>query len=139
MEREPELREEVFGPVTILVPLADRDEALRLVAAVPGSLTWTVVCAVDPHTPDTWAQPVLAALAHIAGRLVVNGVPTGVAVVDAQHHGGPYPASTAALHTSVGSAAAARFLRPIALQNLPDHLTPELLSAPGPRKDTSDD
>ena len=67
-----------------------------------------------------------AALERIAGRIVFNGWPTGVAVVAAQHHGGPWPATTAPARTSVGSAAIRRWLVPVAYQNFP----PELLPAP---------
>jgi NADP-dependent aldehyde dehydrogenase len=69
---------------------------------------------------------VVAALERIAGRIVFNGWPTGVAVVAAQHHGGPWPATTAPARTSVGSAAIRRWLVPVAYQNFP----PELLPTP---------
>ena len=56
-----------------------------------------------------------------------GGVPTGVAVTHAMHHGGPYPATTAPGHTSVGMTAVGRFLRPIALQNAPADVLPPAL------------
>ena len=67
-----------------------------------------------------------------AGRLIWNGFPTGVAVSPAMQHGGPYPASTDARSTSVGSAAIARFLRPVAYQGLPDNLLPPELHDENP-------
>ena len=72
-----------------------------------------------------WAKTLLPSLVEKAGRIVWNGYPTGVAVVPAMHHGGPYPASTNALHTSVGSTAIRRFLRPVVFQNLPESLLPK--------------
>ena len=69
----------------------------------------------------------VAALGDRAGRVVFNGFPTGVAVTHGMHHGGPFPATTSPLHTSVGMTATARFTRPIAFQNAPqDALPPEL-------------
>jgi NADP-dependent aldehyde dehydrogenase len=61
------------------------------------------------------------------GRVVWNGFPTGVAVSWAMHHGGPYPATTNALHTSVGTTAIRRWLRPVSLQDVPEDLLPDEL------------
>jgi hypothetical protein len=72
------------------------------------------------------------ALTHRAGRVVWNQVPTGVAVTHAMHHGGPYPASTSARDTSVGTAAIARFVRPVVYQNTPQALLPEPLRDANP-------
>jgi NADP-dependent aldehyde dehydrogenase len=71
-----------------------------------------------------------------AGRVVWNGWPTGVAVTGAMHHGGPYPATTAPLHTSVGTAAMCRFLRPVALQEVPEQLLTAALR-PYPSKEVA--
>jgi NADP-dependent aldehyde dehydrogenase len=85
-----------------------------------GSLTATVLA--DPDDPALDA--LLPALVAIAGRVVLNGVPTGVAVCDAMHHGGPWPATSNGRYTSVGTGAIERFLRPVALQGLPARLLP---------------
>jgi NADP-dependent aldehyde dehydrogenase len=79
-----------------------------------------------------WIRPLLPALSRIAGRLLWNDWPTGVTVSWAQHHGGPYPATTAPTTTSVGTAAIERFLRPIAWQGFPDALLPEPLQEANP-------
>jgi NADP-dependent aldehyde dehydrogenase len=50
---------------------------------------------------------------------VFNGFPTGVEVSAAMVHGGPWPATTDARFTSVGSAALQRWTRPVCLQNRP--------------------
>jgi len=71
------------------------------------------------------ARRLLPVLEHKAGRLLVNGFPTGVEVCDAMVHGGPYPASTNFGATSVGTMAIRRFLRPVCYQNMPDALLPE--------------
>jgi len=113
---EPALHEEVFGPASLIVRAASTAEVLQVLAAVAGSLTVTLWGA-DTDTSDHRAL-VRGAMA-IAGRVLFAGVPTGVAVTAAQQHGGPWPASTAAMTTSVGDAAIDRFLRPVCLQDAP--------------------
>jgi NADP-dependent aldehyde dehydrogenase len=71
-------------------------------------------------------------LAARAGRLVFDGFPTGVAVTHGMHHGGPYPATTAPGHTSVGMTAIGRFLRPVAWQNAPAAALPPALRDENP-------
>jgi len=112
----PALREEVFGPSSLIVRCADEAEVLRVLDAVGGSLTVTL-WGVDDDTPVNRAL-VRGAMA-VAGRVLFSGVPTGVAVTAAQQHGGPWPASTAPMSTSVGDAALDRFLRPVCLQDAP--------------------
>jgi NADP-dependent aldehyde dehydrogenase len=73
------------------------------------------------------ARAIVDHLLPRVGRIVVDGVSTGVAVTGAQFHGGPYPASTAPATTSVGTLAIRRFLRPVAFQNAPQWLLPEPL------------
>jgi NADP-dependent aldehyde dehydrogenase len=69
----------------------------------------------------------------VAGRLVLNGFPTGVEVCPAMHHGGPSPATTDARFTSVGTAAMLRFARPVCYQGFSDALLPPELQAANPR------
>ena len=94
-----------------------------------GSLTATVH-ATDPGE----ASEVAEVLGRRAGRLIWNGWPTGVAVCWAMHHGGPWPASTAAAHTSVGATAIDRWLVPTAYQDWPEELLPEELRDDNPLK-----
>ena len=75
---------------------------------------------------------VVPVLEHKAGRLLINGYPTGVEVCDAMVHGGPYPATSDARGTSVGSLAIDRFLRPVCFQNYPDSLLPDALKNANP-------
>ena len=123
--KDPEILElEVFGPAALVIGYSSVDEALDLIDAMDGQLTGTVQGGAQV---DDDATAVLGRLAEHAGRVVWNAWPTGVTVSDAQHHGGPYPASTAPLTTSVGTAAVSRFLRPVAFQGVPqDGLPAEL-------------
>lgn len=111
---------EMFGPAAVVVEYTDTDDALRLVDSLEGTLTASVQAGEDD--PD--AATVLEALARRAGRVVWNQWPTGVTVSDAQQHGGPWPATTAAGTTSVGTAAAYRFVRPVAFQGVPEWALP---------------
>jgi NADP-dependent aldehyde dehydrogenase len=107
---------ECFGPTTLLVRYRSRGELFAGLRALPGGLTATVH-AEDAEVDAT--SELLPLLTGIAGRVLFGGWPTGVAVSWAQHHGGPWPATTAPLHTSVGATAIRRFLRPISYQNAP--------------------
>lgn len=115
------LREEVFGPLCIVVKVNSVVEATRVLEAVGGSLTVTIWGAEDGGTD---VRELVDAAMKIAGRVLFSGVPTGVAVSAAQQHGGPWPASTQPFTTSVGYAAMDRFLRPVALQDAPPWLQP---------------
>ncbi|MBW3601726.1 MAG: aldehyde dehydrogenase family protein [Actinobacteria bacterium] len=117
---EEALRREIFGPVTLAVRASDeqaRDIADALEPALTASLHFT-----DDETG--WARSLADLLARKVGRIIANGYPTGVRVSPAQHHGGPYPATTSPLHTSVGLAAVDRFRRPVAFQSFPDRALP---------------
>lgn len=120
----PELREETFGPAAVAVRCRDEAEAHAVARALEGQLTATV------HFSSTDTEEVrrlLPLLVRMAGRIVANGFPTGVEVNSAMQHGGPYPATTDARSTSVGTAAIERFLRPVAFQDFPLELLPEEL------------
>jgi NADP-dependent aldehyde dehydrogenase len=110
------LHEEVFGSAALVVRVASAGEAIDVLKTIGGSLTVTLWGA-DIESDDT--RRLVRAASQVAGRVLFSGVPTGVAVTAAQHHGGPYPASTQPFTTSVGYAALDRFLRPIALQDAP--------------------
>ncbi|WP_237749536.1 aldehyde dehydrogenase (NADP(+)) [Streptomyces sp. SS] len=118
----PLLLEECFGPVTVVARYASREEVSAVLGLLPGNLTATLHIATEAaEDPD--AAPLLAELTPLAGRVLVNGWPTGVAVAPAQHHGGPYPATTST-STSVGATAIERWLRPVTYQSTPGHLLP---------------
>jgi NADP-dependent aldehyde dehydrogenase len=121
------LSRERFGPAGLVITYPSVDDLLPVLAALPGNLVGTVHA--DPGDVAQ-ARQVIAVLERIAGRIVWNGWPTGVAVVAAQHHGGPWPATTAPAYTSVGSAAIRRWLVPVAYQNFPPELLPPALLPP---------
>lgn len=116
-----ELLTECFGPTSIVVEYDGVDEAVEAARAFSGNLTATVHA--QPEETEFGGR-LLRELRERAGRLVWNGWPTGVAVAWAMHHGGPYPATTAPEHTSVGMTAIRRFLRPVCYQDWPHHLLP---------------
>ena len=115
------LLEECFGPVTVLARYRDRAELEAVLARLDGNLTATVHFAADERGED--AAALLHRLVPLAGRIVVDGWPTGVAVAPAMHHGGPYPAATSTA-TSVGAGAIGRWLRPVSYQAVPQELLP---------------
>ena len=115
----PELLEEHFGPVVLLLRHGSREELLAALEQLDGQLTGSVHAQPGEDVAD-----VVAALGERAGRVVFNGFPTGVAVTFGMHHGGPFPATTSSLHTSVGMTATDRFTRPVAFQDAPDEVLP---------------
>ena len=116
------LAEEVFGPLGILVAASGPEQMLDVARGLQGQLTATLQ--MDDADTDT-ALPFVPVLERKAGRVLVNGFPTGVEVADAMVHGGPYPASTNFGATSVGTLAIRRFLRTVCYQNMPDALLPD--------------
>ena len=129
--REPLVREECFGPLIVVVRCAS-DELVDAVATVPGGLTASVWSEPDDVADRTLATALVDRAATRVGRVLHDGVPTGVAVSWAQQHGGPYPATTAAGTTSVGMHAVDRFLRPVAYQDMPEPLLPPCLHDANP-------
>ncbi|ROM97256.1 aldehyde dehydrogenase (NADP(+)) [Pseudomonas brassicacearum] len=129
LEGDEVLQEEVFGPASIVLEVADERELRLALLALHGQLTATLIA--DPQDLALCAQ-LLPILEQKAGRLLLNGYPTGVEVCDAMVHGGPYPATSDARGTSVGSLAIERFLRPVCYQNCPDRLLPDALQNANP-------
>ncbi|MFI5711162.1 aldehyde dehydrogenase (NADP(+)) [Kribbella sp. NPDC051620] len=129
LERREEILEECFGPVSIVVEYSSVEELTAAVEAFEGNLTATL------HAEDAdtdLARTLLPLLTARAGRVLWNGWPTGVAVSWAQHHGGPFPSTVGSIHTSVGVTAARRFQRPVAYQDTPDAVLPEVLRNANP-------
>ncbi|RBM19963.1 aldehyde dehydrogenase (NADP(+)) [Prauserella sp. PE36] len=118
---------ECFGPLVVVVRYSDDKELLDALARLEPSLTATVHLGSGEAADRT---ELLDGLREVAGRLVFDGYPTGVAVSWAQHHGGPWP-STNTVHTSVGTTSIRRFLRPFAWQGAPQAVLPaELRDGP---------
>ncbi len=118
----PDLHHEVFGPLGLLVTVADFDQMMQVARTLDGQLTCTLH--MEAADRDRAAQ-MLPLLERKAGRLIANGFPTGVEVCDAMVHGGPYPASTNFGATSVGTLSIRRFLRPVCYQDMPTDILPE--------------
>jgi NADP-dependent aldehyde dehydrogenase len=121
------LSRERFGPAGIVITYSSVEELLPVLGTLAGNLVGTVHVDTGSAADVELARQVIPALERIAGRVVFNGWPTGVAVVAAQEHGGPWPATTAPGSTSVGTAAIRRWLVPVAYQNFPAELLPEAL------------
>jgi NADP-dependent aldehyde dehydrogenase len=119
---------ECFGPVSLMAEYDEESELIEAAEMLEGQLTATVHG--DPD--DVVAHGLLETLSEKAGRVIWNGWPTSVSVTWAMQHGGPYPATTSPLHTSVGSAAIGRFLRPVTYQAVPDQLLPAALQEGNP-------
>ncbi|WP_329087118.1 aldehyde dehydrogenase (NADP(+)) [Actinomadura citrea] len=109
----PDLQDEIFGACSLVVRCADLDEVIGLARGLEGQLTATI------HGRGEAAARLLPVLERLAGRILWGGWPTGVRVGRAMVHGGPYPATSDARATSVGSLAVERFQRPIAYQGVP--------------------
>lgn len=116
------LSEEVFGPLGLVVRVGSVDEMEALARKFEGQLTATIHMDAGDLDDARKLRPVLE---RKAGRVLVNGFPTGVEVVDSMVHGGPYPASTNFGATSVGTMSIRRFLRPVSYQNMPEGLLPD--------------
>ena len=119
--KNPLLHKEVFGPFSLLVICKNLDEMHQVALAIEGQLT----CSLMATEKEVGKNMVLLELLKDkCGRFVLNGVPTGVEVVRAMHHGGPFPATTDSRFTAVGADGIKRFARPICFQNWPDKLLP---------------
>ena len=122
---------ECFGPAGLIVTYDDVDHVLALLGHLPGSLTANVHAAA---TDQGDAVKAADALRRVAGRVIYNGWPTGVAVAWGMQHGGPWPSTTNPLHTSVGANAIRRWLAPITFQGWPDALLPLELQEDNPHR-----
>jgi NADP-dependent aldehyde dehydrogenase len=125
----PKLQEEIFGPYSLLVIADDMDQLQSATAALEGQLTVTLMAEKEElHS----YKPFINKLVDKTGRLILNGVPTGVEVCASMQHGGPFPATNDNRFTSVGAAAVYRFVRPVAWQDWDQSLLPDELKDENP-------
>lgn len=118
------LHHEIFGPYALVVLCSTRDEITAIAEGLEGQLTFSIFA---DQQDEIQAQALIEILQEKAGRIIINGVPTGVEVGAAMTHGGPYPASTDSRFTAVGHHAIRRWIRPVTFQNFPENLLPEIL------------
>ena len=125
----PVLHREVFGPFSIVDQCADKSDLLTVIQKLEGQLTGTILgteSEIADH-PD-----VIGGLMQTVGRIIFNGVPTGVEVCPSMLHGGPFPATTDSRFSSVGTSAIRRWVRPVSFQNWPAELLPAALQNTNP-------
>lgn len=127
--KNPLLAEEVFGPFSLVIKCKDINELHTVVSHLNGQLTASIF---GDEVEVAKHSSLVNTLVEKAGRLIVNGVPTGVEVCPSMNHGGPYPATTDSRFTAVGIDAIRRFVRPVAFQSFPDSLLPEELKNNNP-------
>jgi NADP-dependent aldehyde dehydrogenase len=122
--RNTKLHREVFGPFSIIVKCQNYAQLLEIIDALEGQLTGTIIAEEEDFVN---LDSLVDSMQHRVGRLIFNGVPTGVEVCPSMNHGGPYPASTDSRFTAVGTHAVRRWLRLISYQNMPNQLLPGAL------------
>ena len=124
-----QLEDEIFGPSSLIVACQDEAEMRAVAEHLAGQLTATLQLDAADHA---LARTLLPTLERKAGRILVNGFPTGVEVAYAMVHGGPFPATSDSRSTSVGASAIDRFVRPVCYQDLPGALLPAALQDGNP-------
>ncbi|WP_209403104.1 aldehyde dehydrogenase (NADP(+)) [Pseudozobellia sp. WGM2] len=127
--KNPKLHEEVFGPFSVVVRCDDANELTAVINRLEGQLTGTVLGEASEF--ESFSQTIDALQSRV-GRIIFNGVPTGVEVCPSMHHGGPFPASTDSRFTSVGTSSIKRWLRPVSYQNWPQEYLPDALKDDNP-------
>ena len=130
--QNPAMQEEIFGAASLVVRYGTTDELLDAANGLEGQLTATLQLDTEDEQDLRIAATLLPVLERKAGRILANGWPTGVEVGHAMVHGGPFPATSDARTTSVGTLAIERFLRPVAYQDIPDALLPQALQDANP-------
>ncbi len=125
------LHQEVFGPYSLVVQCESKEQLAEIINNLEGQLTGTILAEENELSGN---QKVIDALQNRVGRIIYNGVPTGVEVCPSMQHGGPYPASTDSRFTSVGIHSVKRWVRPMSFQSWPDALLPDALKNENPLK-----
>ena len=120
----PVLHEEIFGPYSLMVICQNKAELIAVWKALTGQLTTTLIGTANDFDNNL---DLISLAKTIAGRVIFNGVPTGVEVCPSMVHGGPMPATTDSRFTAVGINSVKRWVRPICFQNCPQHLLPVAL------------
>ncbi len=122
--KNPKFQQEVFGPFSLVVKAKDEAELIDVINGLEGQLTGTIIAEESEYAQ---LHDIVDALEDRVGRLIFNGVPTGVEVCPSMQHGGPYPASTDSRFTAVGTNSIKRWVRPVSYQSFPKELLPEAI------------
>ncbi len=125
----PNLHQEVFGPFSMVVQCENKSQLETIISNLEGQLTGTLIA--GNNEAEKFSR-LIGALQNRVGRMIFNGVPTGVEVCPAMVHGGPYPASSDSRFTAVGIHSIKRWVRPFSYQNWPDNLLPVELKNENP-------
>ncbi len=127
--KNPNLQEEVFGPFGLVITYSSEEQLIQIAQSIHGQLT----CTIQGEEEEIKNyEDLLLYVSEKCGRLLFNGYPTGVEVVSAMQHSGPYPSCTDSRFTSVGPDAIRRFARPVSYQNVPDVYLPDELKNNNP-------
>jgi NADP-dependent aldehyde dehydrogenase len=127
--KNPHLSEEVFGPFSLCVICDDKQQLAAVLKSFKGQLTTTIMGTADDVRANT---DIIELQQQLAGRIILNNVPTGVEVNASMVHGGPWPATTDGRYTSVGTSAIQRWVRPVCFQNFMDEMLPAELKNANP-------
>lgn len=122
--KNTKLHQEIFGPFSLIVACSDENQLVEVIEKLEGQLTGTII--TEENSLEE-IKPVVEALQHRVGRVIFNGVPTGVEVCPSMNHGGPYPASTDSRFTAVGTNSIYRWVRLVSYQDFPQELLPNEL------------
>ncbi|HRO48411.1 aldehyde dehydrogenase (NADP(+)) [Agriterribacter sp.] len=125
----PILHQEVFGPYSLVIRCKDMEEMIAVAKHMEGQLTTTLIAT---ETDMRNNAVLVETVKNSCGRIIINGVPTGVEVCMSMQHGGPFPATTDARFTAVGADGIKRFARPLCFQNWPNSLLPDELKDSNP-------
>ena len=125
----PALHEEVFGPYSLMIVCNNKEEMIAVLHSLKGQLTGTIMGTIEDFETHS---DIIEIQTSLAGRVILNGAPTGVEVCASMVHGGPFPATTDGRFTSVGTGAIKRWVRPVCFQNFSDSLLPDALKSNNP-------
>ncbi|WP_295128682.1 aldehyde dehydrogenase (NADP(+)) [uncultured Chitinophaga sp.] len=123
------LKEEVFGPFSLVVECESKAELVKVLKSLKGQLTTTLMATDEDIKAN---RDILELQTTLAGRIILNAAPTGVEVCAAMVHGGPFPSTTDPRFTSVGSSAIQRWVRPVCFQGFTDDMLPDALKNSNP-------
>jgi NADP-dependent aldehyde dehydrogenase len=127
--KDKKFAEEVFGPASLIILCSNEAELLQVLSSLEGQLTATLHAGDEDKNS---VQQIVDIITEKAGRVIYGGYPTGVEVCHSMQHGGPFPSTSDARATSVGTSAVYRFLRPVCYQDFPDEFLPDALKNGNP-------